>query len=185
MQIILLRHGKVNGPPISILSAENFSEWVYAYDNNELDSSSKPTEDARHIVTNANAVVCSDLPRSIESAKILGVEDINLCHSLFNEAGLPVAKWKYPKLSVRIWVIIFRIIWLFGYSKNSESFTETKVRASKASAKLIEIAEEHQSVVFIGHGIFNHFVAKELKKQGWIGPRSSSKKHWNYSIYKL
>lgn len=182
-RIILLRHGKVDYPPISILSASSFSEWVAAYDSNKLDVSSKPSDDAMRIATNTNAVVCSELPRSLESAKVLGFEDITLCHSLFNEAGLPTANWNYPHLSVRIWVILFRLIWFFGYSDNCETYAEAKARASHASNKLIEIAEEHQSVIFIGHGIINRFIANELRKRGWSGPKIPSRKYWDFGIY--
>ncbi len=183
MKIILLRHGKVNYPPLTILSASSFSEWVAKYDSNELDISSKPTDDAMSIARQANAVVCSVLPRSLESAKILEIENITLSHSLFNEAGLPIASWSYPRLSVRIWVIIFRLAWFFGYATNSETLAEAKTRASQAANILIEMAKEHKSVLFIGHGIINLFIAKELRGRNWVGPKKPSKKYWEFGVF--
>lgn len=35
----------------------------------------------------------------------------------------------------------------------------------------------------VGHGFLNYFVAKELQKQNWKGPRSPGKKYWAYSTY--
>ena len=183
MKIVLLRHGKVNYPPISILSASEFTEWVDSYNTNELDVSSKPSEEAMRIAATANAVVCSKMPRSLESVRVLGIKEVTLCHSLFNEAGLPIAEWNFPRLSVRIWAIIFRLIWFFGYSNNSESLSEAKTRSVKATNKLIEIAGEYQSVVFVGHGIINHFIAKELRNRGWVGPKSPTKRYWEYGVY--
>ena len=184
VQIVLLRHGKVNYPPVSILSASSFSEWAAAYDSSELDVSSKPSDNVIYVASTANVVVCSELPRSIESARVLGIENITLCHSLFNEAGLPIAKWSYPRLSVRIWAIVFRLSWFFGYSNNSETLAEAKERASYATNKLIELAVEHHSVICIGHRIINRFIANELRERGWIGPKSPSKRYWEFGVFK-
>ncbi|NOX42458.1 MAG: histidine phosphatase family protein [Gammaproteobacteria bacterium] len=183
MQIILLRHGKVNYPPITMLSASSFSQWVADYDSNELDVSSKPTEEAMGIAKQTNAVVCSILPRSLESAKVLRVEGVTLSHSLFNEAGLPIANWKFPRLSVRIWAIIFRLAWFLGYSANSETLKEAKKRSSQAANKLIKMAEEHKSVMFIGHGIINRFIAYELRELGWEGPKKPSRNYWEFGVF--
>ena len=183
MHIILLRHGKVNYPPLTILSASSFSEWVASYDSNELDVSSKPTDEAMTLAKQANAVVCSVLPRSLESAKVLKIENATLNHAIFNEAGLPIANWKFPRLPVRIWAIIFRLAWFLGYSANSETLNEAKVRSSQAANKLIEMAEEHKSVLFIGHGIINYFIAYELRKLGWQGPKKPSRKYWGFGVF--
>ena len=185
MQIVLLRHGKVNYPPIQILSAAGFSHWVNEYNSNGLDTASQPTPGAISIASQVNAVVCSDLPRSLESAQALQVNNVVLSDALFKEADLPVANWRFPLLSIRIWVIIFRLAWLFGYSSNSESFKEAKARAIKATLKLIELAEEHQSVLFVGHGLMNRFITSQLIKHGWKGPKTPGRKYWDYDVFTL
>ena len=184
MKIVLLRHGKVKHPPISIISASSFKSWVDAYNFNGLDASSIPSEEAIHVITKSNAVVCSELLRSHESATVLGAQNIVFKSPLFNEAGLPIANWKYPKLSVRMWVILFRVLWLCGYSKDSESIQEANTRAQQAVAILIELAEKHDSIAFVGHGVFNRMLASKLRASGWDGPRSPGSKHWGYGVYK-
>ncbi len=52
-----------------------------------------------------------------------------------------------------------------------------------ATDKLIEIAEKHESILFVGHGFINHFIAKELKRRGWTGPKKSPREHWEFSTY--
>jgi broad specificity phosphatase PhoE len=185
VEVVILRHGKVNYPPIKMISARDFTKWVEAYNSNELDRSLQPTEEAFNIANRARAVVCSDLPRSIESAEYLGIKDITVIDSHFQEAGLPVGPWKYPKLSVRVWAIFFRLSWLFGYSNGSESLSEAKKRAKKSTEKLIQMAEEHKIVLFVGHGIINRLIAKELRRLGWSGPKVPSRKYWEYGIYKI
>lgn len=183
MEIIILRHGKVNYPPIKMISASEFTRWVASYNTNELDKSSQPSEAAKNIASEVKAIVCSKLSRSLDSARLLGVEEITLAHSLFNEADMPITPWRYPKLSVRIWAIFFRLGWFFGYSNGSESFKEARDRARRAAQQLVELANEHQSVLLIGHGIMNRFIASALKSKGWTGPHSPSKKYWEYGVY--
>ncbi len=183
MEVVLLRHGKVDYPPIKIVSSSEFKRWVDAYNSNELDSDVLPANHALEMAQSANFVVCSDLPRSIESARYLDISAISLTSSLFQEAGLPIRVWNFPRLSVRIWAIFFRIAWLFGFSQDSESFVETKERAKKAASILIEQANKYERVLFIGHGIINRLIAKELRVLGWKGPKVPARKYWDYGVY--
>ncbi len=184
MEIVLLRHGKVDYPPLKILSASEFKNWIHAYNTNEIDGGVLPPSHAVEMARSMNSVVCSDLPRSVESANILGLSTIDITSPRFREAGLPIGNWKYPKLSVRIWAIYFRVAWLVGYSQGSESFSEAKERAKLASKLLIELAVENEKVLFVGHGILNRIIAKELRSLGWMGPKVPARKYWEYGIYR-
>ena len=64
-------------------------------------------------------------------------------------------------------MLLLRVLWLFGLSKNGESFTQAKNRARLAADNLISLAETHYEVLLVGHGFINHFIAQELKKCGW------------------
>ena len=184
MKIVLIRHGKVDYPPFAIIPAVAFTDWVNTYDVTRLDKSSIPTDKAIDIVSKTKAVVCSALIRSRDSANELGVKNVTYSDSLFNEAGIPSANWKFPPLSVRIWAVLFRLLWLGGYSKNSESLSEARVRANKAIEKLNDLATIHDSVAFIGHGIFNRMLANRLLEAGWSGPKKPSSEYWGFVVYK-
>ena len=184
MEITLLRHGKPVNLSLKRISASSFYEWVQKYNTSGLCSTSKPTTQALGCARDSKAIVCSELPRSIESAKVLNSGSIISSNIVFNEAGLPVASWNTLKLSPKIWALIFRVFWLLGYSKNSESFKEAKERAIKAVNKLTELAHEHESVLFVGHGIYNRILANELRKSGWSGPKNPGTKHWSIGVYK-
>ena len=183
MEITLLRHGKPIIPSLKKLSASAFYEWVQEYNTSGLSPSSKPTTEAFSCANECNAIVCSDLPRSIESAKALNAGDIVLSNAIFNEAGLPAANWHTLKLSPKIWAVTFRVLWLLGYSRNSESFRESKARAIEAVKKLTEIAHEYESVLFVGHGVYNRILANELRRSGWSGPKNPGSKHWSMGVY--
>lgn len=183
MKITLLRHGKPIISSLQKINAFEFLEWVQEYNASGLCPSSKPTIQAFTCARECNAIVCSDLSRSIESARALNAGDVVLSHAMFNEAGLPVANWYRLKFSPKIWAITFRVLWLLGYSRNSESFKEAKRRAREAVRKLMELANEYESVLFVGHGIYNRMLANELRKLGWSGPKNPGSKHWSIGVY--
>ena len=183
MEIILLRHGKPIIPSLHKIKAFSFLQWIESYNDSGLCPTSKPSPKLLTLANKTNAVICSQLPRSLQSAEALNINDITLSHSWFNEAGLPSANWRTFKLSPTTWVVIFRILWLFGYSNNSESYKEAKIRAQNSAQKLIELAKEHKSVLFVGHGIYNKLLANELKSLGWSGPGNPGSKHWSFGVY--
>ena len=184
MEIILLRHGKPKIPSFNKLSASEFCEWVNVYNSSGLCASVKPTNEAVAIAERCKAIVCSELPRSIESAKTLNIKTITITSSQFNEAELPTTDWRYLKASPKTWTVVFRILWLFGFSRNSESYKEAKNRASESAKTLKDLAEKHKSVLYVGHGFYNRLLAKELKTSGWIGPNSPGLKYWSFGVYK-
>jgi len=115
MEIILLRHGKPKIPPLKRIKASVFWQWVESYNTSGLCSSSVPTDDAFSIAKKCDAVVCSELLRSIESAKVLGINNISLKSTQFNEAGIPMANWKSPRLSPKMGRDFQNVVvaWLF------------------------------------------------------------------------
>jgi len=100
------------------------------------------------------------------------------------EAGMPYADWGGVKLSPKSWAILFRVLWYFGYSNNSESYSDAKSRAKIAAGVIAQNAETCGSALFVGHGIFNRLIVKELKARGWYGPRSPASKFWSNSVYR-
>lgn len=185
MEITLLRHGKPNISHRRWLSAYSFSHWVESYNLASLSENSNPPISAIEHASNCKAVVCSELVRSTESSIKLQKNKITLSSAMFNEAGLPIAKWKFIKLPPKLWAIFFRVLWLFGYSNNSESFSETKLRATESANKLIALAQEYEKVLFIGHGVYNRILSRKLIEAGWSGERTPSAKHWGFSVYTL
>ena len=167
------------------ISASNFIDWVSSYNASGLSAISYPTESALIYADGCNAIVSSSLQRSIDSAKALNSEKLVLSDKQFIEVGLPSANWRFLKLTLSIWAIVFRILWLFGYSNNSEPVHEAKQRASLAVNKLIHLTHEHQKVLFVGHGIFNRLLISELKNRGWSGPKSLGATYWSFGVYAL
>ena len=185
MRIVLLRHGKPDVPKLGGVSASKIGQCIDAYNAAGVRLEDKPSNGAIEIANSCNVVVCSDLPRSIESAQALGVSEINHIESVFREMGLPFASFPSPKLSPVIWAAIFRTLWFMGFSSNSESLREAKIRALHGAGRLREIAEADGSVLLVGHGFVNRFIAKELLSTGWKGPACPGKKYWEFGVYEF
>lgn len=184
MQITIIRHGKPDPISEHPMTASEFTHWITLYEQSKVPLNTSPLPSSVAYANNCDAMICSNLQRSIDSATILNAKKIVLCDALFREAGLPSAEWKIVKMSPKAWSIIFRVLWFFGYSTHSESFKEAKQRAVLAAEKLIELAGEHGQVLFIGHGIFNRLVVKALVKKGWLGTGIHQSKHWTGNLYK-
>jgi hypothetical protein len=59
-----------------------------------------------------------------------------------------------------------------------------KLRVSLAAEKLIQLAKSHDSVLLIGHGIINRYLAKELISKGWSGGAApGGNKYWGYRYW--
>ncbi|WP_051911558.1 histidine phosphatase family protein [Methylomicrobium agile] len=183
VKIILVRHGEPDLPFWRNVKASEFQQWIKFYNSAGIKKENLPPKEVCEVVSDCSTVVCSDLPRSIESAKALGVTTVNYIDPIFREMGLPYVDWNFPKLSPTIWATLFRLLWFAGFSRNSESLKSGKLRATGAAEKLKDFAHEHGSVTFVGHGMINRFLANELLSSGWRGPLNPGKRYWEFGVY--
>ncbi len=181
MKIVLLRHGKPKVEFAGQVKACELHSWITAYNLSGING--KPPLKSIEMAQNCNAIICSDLPRSIQSATALGIDKILMIDSLFSEAGLPYPQWNSPRLPIKVWAILFRIFWFLGYSSNAESLRSAKQRARLAANKLIKMATEYESVLLVGHGFINRFIANALISSGWQGAVYSGNKYWAFEVY--
>ncbi|PUB09979.1 histidine phosphatase family protein [Paenisporosarcina sp. OV554] len=187
MEISLIRHGKSQLTENDRITCLEFKKWVERYDCNGVFEVSKHPSETLEIMETAKIVITSDLKRSVESAKLLNPKVKTIPDPLFRETELPTSSMKLFDLKLRpsIWAVILRLLWFSGYSNECESLSTAKLRAKKASQQLIDYADEHRSVVLVGHGFFNMLIATELQKKGWKGKRKTGAKHWNCTTYSL
>ena len=181
MQITILRHGIPDFKWDRSVRGSDFRELEHAYDSAGIVGVPPAVTD--RLASEHELVVCSDLPRSTASADALGVETIHISSAKFREMNLPYFNRAPIKLPLKVWVVILRTLWFIGFSRNTESFRTAKARAKAASDHLIELAMKHESVLLVGHGFLNHYIAQELRTKNWAGPRSPGKKYWEFGTY--
>ena len=182
MEIVILRHGKPDFDLPVKVKAKELEALASSYDACGICDT--PPVEAWEKAQHCNVVVCSDLPRSTSSAKVLGVTPILVSDPLFREAALPHTGWGLVSLPPKLWAIFFRLIWFAGFSGNGESVAFAKYRAKEAARRLVKYATEHKSVLFVGHGFINRFIAKELLSLGWVGPDNPGRGYWEYGVYR-
>lgn len=183
MEIAILRHGRPEAIEEKPITAREFRTWIKQYDASGLSHTSQPSESTLAHAKKCKIIICSTLPRSIDSAKAISFGNTVTKDKIFVEAGMPSSNWKGIKLKPKTWSVIFRLLWLAGYSNNSESKKDAKRRASQAADSLIKAAIKHEKIIYVGHGIFNRLLAKELIKRGWESSKTTGSKHWRLGVY--
>ena len=187
MEISLIRHGKSTLTNNVKMTCMEFKNWVDEYDNaGVFEEETYPWETIDKLA-NAKVVITSDLKRSIQSALLLNANLPSISDPLFREVELPTFSLKLGEIKLKpsTWLVLLRCLWFLGYSRDSESLSDAKIRAKKAAETLVQYGREHKSVVLVGHGIFNRLVGKELQKLGMKGKRRTNSKHWNITIYMI
>lgn len=182
MRIVLIRHGKPKLPDFTRIKSAEMSRWIDAYNSANICGSSAPDESVMTLAQACSYIVCSDLSRSLCSAKILKLEDIQLISKEFREAGLPYNAIPWLRLSPNAWAVIFRLLWFMGFSSNSESFNDFKLRAKHCTMALEKAASENRDVIFVGHGFMNRFIAKNLLANGWSEHTKGGRGYWGEAV---
>jgi broad specificity phosphatase PhoE len=181
MEIILIRHGKPEFELIGKARARELPNIVQNY--NESGIAGLPPPAAAQMALRCDAVICSDLRRSLHSAEVLGIKNVNVIDALFREVAIPHFTNGAIELPVSAWGVILRTLSIFGFSRNGESLSMARTRAKEAAAQLVKIAHNHERIMLVGHGFINYFIAKELLSNNWIGPSRPGQDYWEYGVY--
>ncbi len=179
----MARHGRVDIAACDKVTPLEFGQWVARYNRAGIYDSDIPDRCTVDRIKRCHYVVCSDLPRSIESARRLGIADIDLVSSDFRECEMPYSEWQWPELPIAVWSFLFRFLQFIGVSFTAESYSEAKKRSIVCARQLSWLAREHGSVLFVGHGALNWLLHKNLRRIGWSGPARVNRGYWALTEY--
>jgi len=181
-QIILVRHAKVLIHHNQRIPASQMRAWVEQYNQAPIDRTLPEGEVIEHIKT-ADVVLASSLSRSADSLDMIGVKAAEK-NRLFDELDVPSSHGTLIKLSPKTWLVILRLLMLFGIGKNSKTFKVSKDRAKEATDYLLSLAQENQTIVLMGHGGMNWLLGRELEKLDYrILRKCNASKNWGYTVY--
>ncbi len=187
MKIVIQRHGEPDIGKWGKIPSSEMVKWIDCYNESGVVVDNKPC--CESIIHAKNSfTVCSTLERSRHSASLLEVESF-ISDKSFCEAELPIVNVPLLKTFPHTWSIIFRIFWFFGISKNVESKKEISSRVKVACNMLEGLADQHENILLVGHGIMNRLIAKELLLRGWGGEEAPNGKkyhgysYWEYSVF--
>lgn len=184
MQIILVRHGRPDHRNPRWCTPREMKDWVARYNAAKVVVDEAPSG-VRQLAASADLVVCSSLSRCEQSRSELIQTHPHTSDSIFAEAHLPYPDWPFPRLPARLWRLLFRAAWFLGFARHTESIRVSDRRAEQAAERLITLAEQHGTVLLMGHGIMNILIARHLRRRGWRGPLHLTLKHyWEPATYR-
>jgi broad specificity phosphatase PhoE len=185
LKIVLVRHGKPMMNDSERITGLQLSEWVQRYDHALIDPGYPPPLPLLDALEGICSVATSPLRRSVESAKILAPE---LSHHVLleaREAELPIPRFITLRMSARTWCALARLAWFVGWSAQAESLSQARERAELVVGGLEKLANQQGSVLLLGHGIMNLFIAQKLRDHGWKSLQVSGNGYWKFSEYAL
>jgi broad specificity phosphatase PhoE len=177
VEIVLARHGRPLVNDIAPIAGAELGRWVRHYDRCGIDRGTAPPDTLRRLAAAAGCVLSSDLPRSIESAAWLS--DRAETHPELHEAALPDRIRISIRMHSGVCVALARVMWWLNLGRSAETIADTRQRANRVADRLCLLAAEHQSMLVIGHGMFNRFVAACLRRRGWRGPKMLPRDYWS------
>ncbi|MDO8048419.1 histidine phosphatase family protein [Janthinobacterium sp. SUN211] len=177
-----MRHGEPRLAKGRWIAPLQMGQWINLYNQSIIKEGGIPAQCAAAALS-ASIIVASTAPRACSSARALG--DLPFMQeAMFSEAGLPFALWKAPWLPAEAWAAIFRLLWLFGYARGSDSLQITRQRARAAAERLVALAARGP-VLLVGHGIMNRLIGKELQALGWLARNRQGSRYWSMGVYEL
>ncbi|MGK5045118.1 hypothetical protein ACQ4WP_04330 [Janthinobacterium sp. GB4P2] len=177
-----MRHGEPNLAKGRWIAPMHMGQWIDLYNQSLIKEDDIPAE-CPMAALSASTIVASTAPRACSSARALG--DLPFMQeAIFTEAELPFALWRAPWLPPEAWAAIFRLLWLFGYARGSDSLTITRRRARAAAERLVALADRGP-VLLVGHGIMNRLIGKELQALGWLARNRQGSQYWSMGVYEL
>ncbi len=183
LRIVLARHGRPDLPAEARrpISGRDIGRWYRIYNESGIIDAPAPA----HLSDAARGTPCivtSDLRRAIESAARITPAAIRV-EAALREVGFPESLDSSLRLPPNLWVFLARAAQMLDRHDEVGGRAAVQARASTVAATLGHLAGEHQHVVAIGHGWFNRFVARELRRQGWRGPRFVPNAYWSSVTY--
>ena len=185
LQIVLARHGRPDLPAEArrSISGREIGRWYRGYDTCGIVAGVDPPEALRTAARATGCIVASNTRRAIESAtRLAGASAIHVEASL-REVGFPESLDSSLRLSPNVWVLLARASQMLDRADEEGGRAAVRSRAATVAGRLAQLARDHQCVVAIGHGWFNRFVARELRRDGWQGPRFVPTGYWSSVTY--
>lgn len=187
--IVTARHGRPDVDRSVKISAREYGLWWSDYDKSGLAPGQTPPQSLVDIASEAKVVLCSTLPRAIETADAV-VDGARIVprDALFVEAPLPPPPFipSFIKLTPTTWGVVSRSFWFLGYApKGTESHVGAWRRVIEVTRRLIHRAETEGDVLLCAHGYLNWMIHRVLLRRGWtLVEHQGGNNYWSYRAYR-
>ncbi len=178
--IALVRHARSAHIQSDWITAAGFRAWLEEYESAGIAADQFVPGDVAELAQRAGAVVSSNAPRALATARLLApdreivvsplVAELPLDAPKLGRLRLPLSAWAFP-VGMRTAVLTLR----GQYPAPAEL-----ARVSAAAEWLGTLASEHSLVVVVTHAWFRQQLAARLRRDGWEGEHSRfSVRHWS------
>nr|GGI00690.1 phosphoglycerate mutase [Aquisalinus luteolus] len=187
-RIITARHGRPNLDRNVRITAREYGDWWARYDESGLHPDEAPPRSLIDVATNCEHVLCSTLPRAIETADHI-VEGARIVpqDALFVEAPLPPPPVPWIRLRPGTWGVVSRTFWFLGYAPDeTENHAQAWRRVSQIADRLIDLSAEGD-VLLCAHGYLNWMIDRHMcKKRRWARvDHQGGNNYWSWRAYEL
>ena len=183
MEIILVRHGRPQPLETTRIRGRELGVWTRQYDAAGIDRTLSPPPDLQARARMCGCVLSSDRLRSVESAAWLASTGSVFVDRELREACLPEAIPIPWRLTATAHVVIGRALWWLNWCRSDETIHASRNRAERAAATLCAMAQNHGTVMLVGHGVLNRLLAARLRALGWRGPRVLPSAYWSAATF--
>ncbi|MFW5706230.1 MAG: histidine phosphatase family protein [Bacteroidota bacterium] len=167
LQIMILRHQKVDLVKKPRYNYFEAYQYLYAYDTAQM----VPVECNPVVLKpfEIDSVYGSNLRRSKQTADLLFEQNLPVAqYPMFREYKNNPALIPTITLPINMWRALGTLRWVLGINDaDMETFDEARRRTKNAAAFLDHKAVDEKKLVLIGHGFFNIYLKRSLKKMGW------------------
>ncbi len=176
MRIVLLRHGTPDFAAHWLKPTNGFRRALDRYAASRV--TVEPPIELHEFSLMVDICVTSKLARTIDSAQLLGFND-SIALKLFNESELPHPNRLFIPLSWNLFLLVYRLLWFFGFHQNCAGRVKDCKRARAGCKYLSDLAMDNESVLLVGHGIMNRLLCSGLQKSGWSIDSKSGSGYWS------
>jgi broad specificity phosphatase PhoE len=174
MKIGLIRHFRVLQayPQKKLVETDEMLQWFKEYDKAEIEKSEVDLlgVDWKYCYT-------SDLHRALQTAKYIYSGEVVMRTEL---REIPVTPFKKRlKLPFLVWAMLVRLSWIANREKRIEIL---KIRQG-ISNLLDEVLVQNGETLIVSHGALMIYIAKELKKRGFNGPKLGNPQNGKVYIF--
>jgi len=181
--ITLARHGPVDVSWDSRIPGGKFASFAEGFRAAGIVPTSEPPSVPSQGAREAHTLICSDLPRAVESMRLIAPGRDYLQEAIFREAEVPTPFRASITLRAATWAVLARVLWYMRKWPGTESPREAQERAKRAADVLEALAAQNGSVFLLGHGYFNAAIMRQLRRRRWHGPKFPSTRYWSTVTY--
>lgn len=176
----LVRHGRSAHVHAGWIDGAGFTAWRAAYEAAGIVADERPPEPLVRLAAEAGAIVASDAPRAVESARLLAAGREIVATPLLRELDLLAPPLGPLRMPLPFWALAVGLRNVANTAIGRFRSEGERRRVGDATAWLVALAASHGSVLALTHASVRRRIAVRLVAAGWTATGDDrSLRHWS------